>query len=90
MSKDKKLFKWEGWKKEIFWIIFFIFVILMVFAYKADMDSCKTLQQTECFQDCAFREGVKQKAELYPQLQFICDYELRTCEVSGEVSTIDD
>jgi len=89
MSKEK-LFAWEGLKKEIFWIIFFIFLILMVFAYRADIKHVKELQQTECYQDCAFREGVKQKVELYPQLQFTCDYELRVCEVAGDVSTVND
>jgi len=85
-----KALKWEGWKKEIFWIIFFIFIILLAFAYRADMKHVKELQKTECYLDCAFREGVKQKVELYPQLQFVCDYELRTCEVSGEVENIND
>lgn len=80
-KKDKKL--WEGWKKEIWWIIFFIFLFLMFFAYKAETQACKEMHQTECFMDCKFKEGVEQLSQEHPNWQLICNYETRQCEVAG-------
>lgn len=82
-KEKSKLFKWEGWKKEIIWIIFFVFLILIVFAYRADTNQCKEIQKTECFLDCAFEKSVEETIKERPDWQMICNYTSRTCEVAG-------
>jgi len=40
LKETKNLFKWEG-KKEIFWIVFIIFVLFISWAYNRDMEVCR-------------------------------------------------
>jgi hypothetical protein len=83
METKKKLLKWEGWKKEIWWIIFFIFLFLMFFAYKSETQMCRDMQKTDCYLDCQFKESVELTVKEHPEWQMICNYETRTCEVAG-------
>lgn len=79
----KKIFKWEGWKKEIGWIIFFLFLFLIAFAYKADTQVCREMKSSECFLDCQFQEGIDRTLLEHPDWHLDCNYETRVCEVAG-------
>jgi len=82
-KKPHKLFKWEGWKKEIGWIVFFIFLILLVLAYRADTQQVKEISQTECYKDCVYRASIKQTLLEHPDWQLICNDTTKQCEVAG-------
>jgi len=44
----KPLFEWGGWKNELFWILFFGFLLLMVYGYKKDIGVCKEIAADPC------------------------------------------
>jgi len=85
LTKDntKQLFKWEGWKKELMWIIIFIIFFIMVWAYYTETKSCKDMIQTECFKTCSFENAVEKVRKANPTATFLCNYETLSCEMSG-------
>lgn len=82
-TKTKKLFSWEGWKKEIPWIIGFAVLLLLAWGYHQETSACKAMVKSDCFQDCQFQEGVKELQRLYPDLMIRCNETTRTCEFNG-------
>lgn len=75
----KKLFKWEGWKKEIIWIVLLLVLIAMAWSYKHDMDVCKEIIANPCVQDC-FRNPY------YVDPEFVVDLSNFTYNVSFETT----
>ena len=82
-SDKSKLFKWEGWKKELVWIVIFALIILVAYGYQKETSSCRAIQKTECFMDCQFKEGIKEIQAKYPNIMFQCNTTTRTCMASG-------
>ena len=83
----KKLLKWEGWKKEIIWIIIFAFFLLMVYAYYNETKVCQQMKETRCFQECDFAEKIpsiiSKWEEEHPGTTISCSLETLSCTVFG-------
>ena len=46
MNKNyKNLFKWEGFKKEIWWILFIIFLLFITWSYKYETQICRDIAE---------------------------------------------
>jgi len=84
-----KLFKWEGIKKELFWIFFILFIAFISWSYFTETNSCREMIKTPCFDQCRFEEGVTQIQQENPGLSLDCDYESHTCTISGVYEEID-
>lgn len=82
-SSTNKLFKWEGWKKELFWIILFLLILFMAYGYYKDKQELQKITDTECYKQCYFEESVAKMVAENPGLQFDCNYETYNCEVYG-------
>jgi len=82
-SPTSKLFKWEGWKKEIFWILLFLIIIFMAYGYSRDKQEMRRITETDCFKQCYFEDAVEKMVLENPSLQFNCNYESFNCEVYG-------
>ena len=82
-SRMSNLFKWEGIKKELFWIFFILFIVFIAWSYNSETSACKEVQKTECYSKCSFDEGVRLMQEENPSLQFFCNYTTKACMVSG-------
>lgn len=84
----KNLWKFEGWKKEIPWILFWGFIILSLFAYKSDVKTCNDMIKTPCYQSCQLNEVIQSLREKNPGAQVSCVYDNLTntgyrCIING-------
>ena len=79
----KKLFKWEGWKKEVSWILFFIFILILAWTYYTDKKEMEKMTNSDCFRKCMVEEVVKAVHEKNPSLIIQCDYKTLSCIISG-------
>ena len=91
MNKDKKinkLFKWEG-KKEIFWILFFLLLFFLTYAYFRDTKACNEVLKSDCYLECKFYETINgyQAGGITPT---DCNYETNTCYFAGIQKNIND
>jgi Zn/Cd-binding protein ZinT len=78
----KKLFKWEG-TKEIMWILFILLMLFIGWAYNSETKSCRSMQTTDCFKQCSFKEAVEKIRLENPTLSFQCNNNTLTCDFSG-------
>ena len=87
-DKTKQLFKWEG-KKEIFWIVLFLLLFFLTYAYFRDTKACNEVLKSECYLECKFYETVSgyQVNGITPT---DCDYESNTCYFAGIQKEIND
>lgn len=82
-TNKPKLFKWEGWKKEVIWIFFFIFLLFTAYAYYTETKKCRDNQQTDCYKKCITEEFTRQYIEDNPGQMINCDWETLLCTISG-------
>lgn len=78
-----KLVKWEGFKKEIPWILFWIAVFILAYTYWSDKQLLNQITDEECYKLCKFNAAIEQMRLKNPTLKFNCDYETLRCEVYG-------
>ena len=71
------LLKWS-WK-DLWWLLFFIFLIISAYAYKKDVGLCQEFMQDECVLSCMTERYV---SNLPPGVTATCDSE-GNCLVSG-------
>jgi len=85
-KKDRKPL-WQGWKKELFWIIFFLLLLFTANVYRNETMACKKMIKTECFQKCEFEGGVEALRQRYqedfPGATLTCDFKTNSCLVNG-------
>lgn len=82
-TKTKKLFKWEGIKKEGIWIAIFLMMFLLAWAYNAETKDVRVIIKTDCYQTCLFDKAVKDIQLRYPGLMMDCNRTTNTCIYSG-------
>lgn len=94
MEEVKKLFKWEGFKKEIPWILFCIGILIAGYGYydiktrynKFLNDPCTG----RCVWDCNIDEVIENLQKEYPGTTINCDYEVKKCFISGVAGIVPD
>jgi hypothetical protein len=52
----KNIVRWDGWKKELFWILFFVALFFSAYSYKRDIDLCRPYIEDPCMK-CAERDN---------------------------------
>lgn len=84
IEKDySKLFKWKGFKEELFWIIFFIALFAATYGYYDLYKRHQELLAMDCVWDCRVEEFINYYKEEDPNLQIVCFKETRSCEFYG-------
>jgi hypothetical protein len=81
----KKLFSWEGFWKEIPWIVFWIILFSLIWFYRADRDACLSQLETPCVWECRVEEFRLNIQEQFPGATIQCDYETKSCMISGSM-----
>lgn len=79
----KNAFKWEGWKKEGFWIAFFILLSLAAYGYYLDKQAMEKVSNSQCYKKCIVEEYITQFKIKNPGVNIQCDDRLMTCTLSG-------
>ena len=84
VDKDySKLFKWEGFKEELFWIIFFIALLVSCWGYYDLYKRHQELLNKECVWHCRVNEFIEYWKEKDPNVHIVCDDITKTCQFSG-------
>lgn len=79
----KNLFKWEGFNKEIGWILFWIFLLVTAYGYYDLAKRHNDLLEKDCVWNCFVDEIVEINRIENPHLVVKCFNETRTCEFYG-------
>jgi hypothetical protein len=83
----KKLFSWEGFKKELPWMLFFLVFFFLAYAHYWELGKIKELANYPCCVECRWNEYVEiftaKVKEKYPTASVSCDDELKKCWISG-------
>jgi len=82
----KKLFSID--KGDLFWIVFFICLFAIAFAYKAETETCRRMAENDCYGKCLMEQGIDEiiaglKEKYGDDVQVKCYPELGTCELFG-------
>ncbi len=54
----KKLISWEGWKKELGWVLFFTLLLFAAYSYNRDISLCRPYLEDPCSK-CQERDTAK-------------------------------
>jgi hypothetical protein len=82
-EKTRKMFRWEGVKRELPWILFWVAVLFFSWTYWKDRQELEKITDSECYQDCRWYDAVEKVAKANPELQFTCDRETEVCTAHG-------
>lgn len=83
-KKDvRKLIKWEGWARELPWIMFLIGLLIVGYGYYDLRQRHLELLGKECVWNCQVEEYIENVKKEYPTAVVNCDYKTRGCLISG-------
>jgi len=85
MNKEikKRLFRWEGWKEESWWILFFLFLLLAIYGYYDLQTRHNELLARDCVWKCIANEYIEEFRDNNPGKHLTCDNNTRKCLISG-------
>lgn len=88
------LVKWEGFRKELPWILFIIFVVVAAEGYNSDIKQCRTMMVSDCYLNCRLEAITGLIVKENPGIEVKCWVENKTrqiqCEMSGVKELSDD
>ena len=80
---------WEG-KKELVWILAFLFLFIVAYSYHTETKTCREIKESVCWDawnDCMFWKTIDAFKKENPGVQMSCNATTRTCEMAGVVKT---
>lgn len=83
MNKEKKKIGWEGIKKELPWILFWLAVLFLAWSYYQDKEELKAITEEECYKLCSWDKAVEEIRIRNPGVTFDCNYEANKCTYHG-------
>jgi len=86
-EKNKKqnirnLFKWEGFSKEVPWILLFLFLGFAIWGYQHDISACKTVLENPCAYCVQDHDASRLQPELFWENDIVNEIVTNTTNVS--------